>query len=160
MEALNRFEPETPDVLAYDVLQGLNAGNFLARRSLEDMQASTDQYWGHTVMLTAATDGATPSEGPVNKMFKIGNREISIREQYIAEQASQLRGRFEAKLGQLRERHWNLMSQAADKVKREMERHKGLLECAVVMRNFPDRPPPPTAISPISGNPVPDERTE
>ena len=33
-------------------------------------------------MLKAATDGATPSEGPLNRRFKIGNREISIREQY------------------------------------------------------------------------------
>ena len=90
---------------AYDALQELNPGNFLARRGLEDMQASTEQYWGHQVMLKAATDGATPSEGPLNKMFKIGNREISMRDQCISEQASQLRGPSEAKLGQL---HVNL----------------------------------------------------
>ena len=56
--------PETPDVptiIAYDVLQELNAGNFLARKSLEDMPASTEQYWGHKVVLKAAADGATPS---------------------------------------------------------------------------------------------------
>ena len=68
--------PNVPTIIAYDVLQGLNAGNFLSRRSLEDMQASTGQYWGHRVMLKAATDGATPSEGPLNRVFKIGNREI------------------------------------------------------------------------------------
>ena len=43
-----------------------------------------------------ATDGATPSGGPWNK---IENREISMRDEYIAEHASQLCGRFEAKLG-------------------------------------------------------------
>ena len=101
-------EPDTPDtatISAYDALQELNAGNFLARRSLEDMQASTEQYWGHKVMFKKATDGATPSEGPLSKIFNIGNREISMRGQYIAEQASQLRGRLEAKLGQLHEKY-------------------------------------------------------
>ena len=44
------------------------------------MQATEGQYWGHRVMLQAATDGATPPEGPLNRMFKI---EIAIREQYI-----------------------------------------------------------------------------
>ena len=42
-------EPETPDtarVSAYDVLQELNAGNFLARRSLEGTQASTENDFG------------------------------------------------------------------------------------------------------------------
>ena len=57
-------------------------------------------------MLKAATDGATPSEGPLNKRFKLGNREISIREQYLTAQASQMCGRLEAKLEQLNERHW------------------------------------------------------
>ena len=106
-------EHEVPDlqtIINYDVLGGLNTGNFLARRSLEDMQATEGQYWGHRVMLEAATDGATPSEGPLNRIFKIGNREISVREQYIAEQASQMCGRLGAKLEQLNERHWNLMS--------------------------------------------------
>ena len=69
--------PNIPTIISYDVLQELNAGNFLAvlaRRSLEDMQASEGQYWGHAVMLKAATDGAAPSEGSLNRMFKIGNR--------------------------------------------------------------------------------------
>ena len=43
-----------------------------------------------TVMLRADTDGATQSEGPLNRMFKIGSREMSMRDQYIAEQANQL----------------------------------------------------------------------
>ena len=117
--------------MAYDVLGELNAGNFLARRSLEDMQATEGQYWGHGVMLKAATDGVTPSEGPLNRMFKIGKREIPIREQYITEQSSQMCGRLEAKLGQLHERHWNLMGrglqEAADVVEKEMEKYHELL---------------------------------
>ena len=60
------------------------------------MQASTEQFWGHRVMLKAATDGATPSEGPLNRMFKKGNREISVREQYMTGQARQMCGRLEA----------------------------------------------------------------
>ena len=72
------IEHEVPNIQAIisDVLGELNAGNFLARRSLEDTQATEGQYWGHRVMLKAATDGATPSEGPLNRVFKIGNREI------------------------------------------------------------------------------------
>ena len=62
------------------------------------MQATKTQCWGHRVMLQAATDGATPSEGPLNRMFKTGNREIPSREQYFTEQASQMCGRLEAKL--------------------------------------------------------------
>ena len=139
------YTPNTTTINAYDVLQELNAGNFLARRSLENMKASTEQFWGHKVMLKAATDGATPSEGPLNKMFKTGNREISMRDQYIAEQASQLCGRFEAKLGQLHGKYWNLLSSgqndAADMVEKEMEKYMELLECAVMRRNFPDRQP-------------------
>ena len=84
------------------------------------MQASTEQYWEHKMMLKAATDGATPSEGP---MFKIGTRETSMRNQNIAEQANQLCGRLEAKLGQLHEKYWKLMSSgqhdAADMVEKE-----------------------------------------
>ena len=112
-------------------------------------------------MLKAATDGATPSEGPLNKIFKIGNRERSMRDQYIVGQASQLCGRFEAKLGQLHEKYWKLLSsgqnEEADIVEKEMEEHKELLECAVMKRNFPDRQQ--TEISSSSRNTVP-ERTD
>ena len=100
-------ENEVPDlqsIISCDALGALNAGNFLARRSLEDMQATEGQYWGHRMMLQAATDGATPSEGPLSRVFKIGNKEASIREQYVTEQPSQMCGRFEAKLEQLNER--------------------------------------------------------
>ena len=90
-------EHEVPDlqtVISYDALGEMNAGNFSARRSLEDTQATGGQYWGHRVMLRAATDGAAPSEGPLNRIFKIGNREISTREQYIAGQVADLEQNF------------------------------------------------------------------
>ena len=62
-----RQTPDTQTVISYDVLGDMNAGNFLARRSLEDMRATEGQYQGYRVMLPAAMDGATPSEGPWNK---------------------------------------------------------------------------------------------
>ena len=62
--------PSFQTIISYDVLGELKAGNCLARRSLEDMQATEGQYWGHQVMLQAATDGTAPSEGPLNRMFK------------------------------------------------------------------------------------------
>ena len=66
--------PRLQTIIAYDVLAELNAGSFLARRSIEDMQATEEQYYGHRVMLKAATDGAGPSDGAVNRRFRIGNR--------------------------------------------------------------------------------------
>ena len=57
----------------------MSAGDFLARRSLEEMQASTKQHSGHNAMLKAATDGAAPSKGPLNKMLQKRIREISMR---------------------------------------------------------------------------------
>ena len=107
-------------------------------------------------MLQAATDGATPSEGPSNRMFRTGNREISMREQYIADLASQMCGRLGAKLDQLNERHWNLMSrglnEAADIVEEEIEEYHELFACAIMRRTFPAKPQ--TGVTPISGNPV------
>ena len=48
-------------------------------------------------MFKAATDGATPSEGLLNRMFKIGNSEISIRNKISQnKQVSQMCGRLEA----------------------------------------------------------------
>ena len=44
--------------------------------------------------------------------------------------------------------------EAADMVEKEMEKYKEMLECAVMKRNFPDRPP--AERSPISWNPVPE----
>ena len=87
--------PDLQTIVAYDMLGKLNAGNFLARRRLEDLQTTEVQYWGHQVMLKVARDGATPLEGPLKRMFQIGNREISIREQHITEQANQMCGRLE-----------------------------------------------------------------
>ena len=42
----------------------------LARRSLEDMQSTEGYYDGHRVMLEAANQGANPSEGPWNRIFR------------------------------------------------------------------------------------------
>ena len=77
-----------------------------------------------------------------------------MRDQYSAEQASQLCGRFEAKLGLLPECGQN---EAADMVEKEMEKYEELLECAVTRRNCPNRQQ--TEISSISRNTVA-ERTD
>ena len=149
------IEHEVPD--QYDVLGELNAGNSLARRSLEDMQATEGQFWGHRVMLQAATDGATPSEGILNRRFRIGNRERSMREQYITGQSVQLCGRMEAKLQQLVERHYNLLrrglQEAAD-LAGEVPRTIGLRSHE---ERFPNKSQIETPTNP--GNPVP-ERNE
>ena len=50
------------------------------------MRATEGQYQGYRVMLQAAMDGATPSEGPLNRMFRAGNREHSKRVEYEVEQ--------------------------------------------------------------------------
>ena len=85
---MEKQTPDTHTVISYDVLGEMNAGNPLARRSLEDTRATEGQYQGYRVMLQAAMDGATPSEGPLNKMFRPGTRELSIGEEYEVEQAS------------------------------------------------------------------------
>ena len=76
----------------------MNAEHYLARRSLEDMQATEGLYYGHQVMLQAAMDGANPTERPLYKRFKPGNRELSIRQEYEVERANQMCGPLEAKL--------------------------------------------------------------
>ena len=38
-------------ILSYDILSEINAGNYLARRSLEAMQSTEGWYEGHRVML-------------------------------------------------------------------------------------------------------------
>ena len=48
--------------VSYDVIAETNAGNYLARRSLEDLRSTRGQYHGHTVLLQAAR-GAVPSDG-------------------------------------------------------------------------------------------------
>ena len=60
-------EKETPHrqtIITYHVMGEINAGNFLARRSLEDMRSTERQYEG---VLEAANQGAIPSEGPSDK---------------------------------------------------------------------------------------------
>ena len=46
-------EPDTRTIIACDVLSELNAGNFFARRRLEDMRSTSGRYHGHSVMLQA-----------------------------------------------------------------------------------------------------------
>ena len=103
------------------------------------MQATDGEYWEHKVMLQAATDGAISSEGILNKRFRMSNREISTRQQYISAQAHQMCGRLQAKIAQLYERYYNPMGrglqEAADIAEKEMEKYQELLECA----DYPDR---------------------
>ena len=95
------LKTQTLITLDSDMMGEINAGNLLARRSLEDMTSTGGQYEDHRVMLEAANQGALPSEGPVTKAFTPGNRKLSVREEYEVEKASQTRGRLEGKLKQL-----------------------------------------------------------
>ena len=66
-------EKETPNaqtLISYDMMGEINAGNFLARKSLEDVRSTEGQYEGHRVMLEAANQEAIPSEGPLTKAFR------------------------------------------------------------------------------------------
>ena len=118
------FSQSSPDVLGE-----LSAGNFLARRSLENMQATEGQYCGHRVMLKAATDGATPSEGPLNRRFRIANREISTAKQYTTEQASQMCGRLEAELEQPKERCLNFVGRGLQEAADVVEKWRAIKNC-------------------------------
>ena len=66
-----------PSSTACDILGEVNAGNYLARRTLEAVQATEGWYEGERAM--SANEGANPSEGPLNITFRPGNREMSIR---------------------------------------------------------------------------------
>lgn len=129
---------EVQTTIAYDVL-GEMQDTSLPEGAWERMQATEGQYWGHRVVLQAATDG-----GPLNRMFKIGSREISMREQYTVEQASQMCGRLGAKLEQLNERHWNLMSKMIVGGSRHGREGNGTVSrnvgSAIMRRDYPDRP--------------------
>ena len=75
-------EQEGPNTLergSYDIMGEMNAANFLASRSLEDMRTK--------VMLKAALEGAVPTEGHLTRRFKPGNREQTIRAEYEKEKA-------------------------------------------------------------------------
>ena len=58
---VERQDPDARGIISYDMLRELNAGNYLARRSLEDMRSTAGQSQGRHVMLQAANQGAVPS---------------------------------------------------------------------------------------------------
>ena len=149
----------TPDIqfiVTEDTLGEMSAGHYLARRSLEDVQATEGLYYGHQVMLQAAMDGANPTEGPLYKRCKSGNRELSIKQRYEVERTNQMCGRLETKLQQLVERNSNLLDRGqpdmVDLVEKEIDKFRELLDCAVSMRERPDIP---HAAPAISKNPIP-----
>lgn len=47
------------------------------------MQATEGHYEGHRMVLEAANEGANPSEGPLNRTFRPGNRDMSIRSEHM-----------------------------------------------------------------------------
>ena len=84
---VEREVPSRQAILSYNILSEINAGNYLARRSFEAMQATEGWYEGHRVMLEAAREGANPS-GLLNRIFRKGNREVAMGSEYIKMQAS------------------------------------------------------------------------
>ena len=91
------------------MLGELNAGNYLARRSLEDMRSTAEQYHGHRVTIQAANQAAASTEGPLSRRFKPGNRHQMNKVECEKEQAVQICGRRERKVEQLTERRWGLL---------------------------------------------------
>ena len=55
------------------------------------MRSTAGQHHGHQVML-AGTQGAVPSEGPTNRIFKPGNTEYVNSIEHEQEQLNQLCG--------------------------------------------------------------------
>ena len=117
--------PNTQTLISYDMMGEINAGN-LARRSLEEMRFTEGHYEGHRVMLEAANQGAIPSEGPLTKAFRPGNRELSMRADYVREQAMQMCGRLKLKVDRLNSRYDTLLGRGqedwADTVEKERDR--------------------------------------
>ena len=73
---VEREAPSRQAILSYNILSEINAGNYLARRSFEVMQATEGWYEGHH-------EGANPSEGLLNEAFTKENREESMGPEYI-----------------------------------------------------------------------------
>ena len=87
------------------------------------MQGTEGWCEGHRVTLEAANkEGANPSEGPLNRAFRKGNREASLRSEYIKMQAIQMCGRLNAKIEDMKAQQWNLLGMSdqdsADKCER------------------------------------------
>ena len=87
----------------YDMIPETNAGNYLARRSSEDLRSTREQYHGHTVMLQAAAQGAAPGDGPGSgsRSFRPGNAEYASSMEYEEKQKDAFRGRLEMKINSL-----------------------------------------------------------
>ena len=88
-------------VCSYEMLAQTNAGNYLARRSLEDMRSTAGQYHGHQVMLEAATQGAVHSKTPT-RIFKPGNAEYVNSIEHEQEQLNQVCGRLQRTVDSLK----------------------------------------------------------
>ena len=73
---VGRETPNTQAFLSYKILSEITAGNYSVTRGLEAMQATEGWYEGHKLMLEAANEGANPSGGPLNRTFRVGNREM------------------------------------------------------------------------------------
>ena len=106
---MGRETPTTQVILSYNILSEINAGNFLARRSLETLHATEGWYPGYRVMLEAPNEGANPSEGPLSKTFTRGNRDAPMRSDYKKMQAMQMCGRLNAKLEDMNVQQFNLL---------------------------------------------------
>ena len=122
---VDRETPTTQAILSYSIMSEINAGNFLARRSLEAIQATEGWYAGHRLMLEAANEGANPSGGPLNRTFRVGNRESSMRSEYKRMQATQTCGRLQAKIEDMKVQKWNLLGigdqDSADRCEKRQE---------------------------------------
>ena len=58
---VERESSTTQAVPSYNIMSEINAGNYLARRSLEAMQDTEGWYEGRRVKVEAANEGANPS---------------------------------------------------------------------------------------------------
>ena len=76
------------------------------------MRSTEGQYEGHGVMSEAANQGAIPSEGPLTRSFRPGNRALSMRAEHAREQAIQMCGGLELKICQLDRRHELLLGRS------------------------------------------------
>ena len=96
-------------------------------------------------MLEATSEGAKPSEGPLNRTFRRGNREASTGSEYIKMQAIQMCGRLNAKIEDMNVQQWNLLGigdqNSADRCERKQEKYEQLLEIAEHRRDNPDVDP-------------------
>ena len=91
--------------------------------------------------------------GPLTRRFTPENRELSIRAEYVREQAIQMCGRLLRKVEQLERRHELLLGggrkELADTLEKEKERYEQLLELAEGRRDHSDRVPSESSRNPV-----------